>query len=63
MPKEWTFGGKHRVHHAPIKSLTFGESINEQGQKYFKLFSIGEDILMCEFNIINIDLQKGVPHL
>jgi hypothetical protein len=29
MPKEWIFVGKHRIHHAPIRSLAFAESINE----------------------------------
>lgn len=25
--KNWTFGGKIRVHHAPIRSIAFGESM------------------------------------
>ena len=49
MPKEWTFVGKHRAHHAPIRSLAFGESLNEHGQRYFKFFTIAEDmkVLRC----------------
>lgn len=29
MEKEWQFVGKCRVHHAPIRSIAFGESKNE----------------------------------
>ena len=28
-PKEWVFSGKIRSHTLPIKSISFGESLNE----------------------------------
>jgi hypothetical protein len=30
--KEWVFAGKHRVHHAPIRSIAFGETLDEKNE-------------------------------
>lgn len=31
-PKEWVFYGKIRSHTLPIRSIAFGESLNENGE-------------------------------
>jgi hypothetical protein len=36
--------GKLRVHHAPIRSVSFGETMEENGTKTFKLFTVSEDM-------------------
>lgn len=50
--------GKHRIHHAEIKSISFGESKDETGKKYYRLFSIGADMKMVEYEVIEIDHNK-----
>lgn len=50
--------GKHRIHHADIKSIAFGESKDENGKKYYRLFSIGADMKMVEYEVIEIDHNK-----
>jgi hypothetical protein len=36
----WSFAGKVRVHYAPIRSISFGESIDQRGEVRLRLFSI-----------------------
>ena len=50
--KEWVFAGKHRVHHAPIRSISFGETLNERNEVKLKLFSVGEDMKLVEYDVI-----------
>jgi len=57
-PKEWQFVGKHRIHHAEIQSIAFGESKDDTGKKYYRLFSIGADMKMVEYEVIEIDHTK-----
>lgn len=47
--KEWVFAGKHRVHHAPIKSIAFGETCDEKNEIKYLLDIIEqiEIILSC----------------
>jgi len=57
-PKEWQYVGKHRVHHAPIKSIAFAESLNEAGQRIYKIYSVSEDKMLAEFDVVEIDYNK-----
>ena len=50
--KNWSFAGKVRVHYAPIRSISFGESIDERGEVRLRLFSIGEDMKMAEYEVV-----------
>ena len=52
--KEWVFAGKHRVHHAPIRSISFGETVDERGEIKLKLFSIAEDMNMVEYDVVSV---------
>ncbi len=56
---EWTFVGKHRVHCAKIRSISFGVSKNEFGEEYLRLFSISDDMRMAEFEIKKVDYEKA----
>lgn len=38
--KNWSLSGKIRVHYAPIRSISFGESIDQRGEVKLRLFSI-----------------------
>jgi hypothetical protein len=49
--KEWQFFGKMRLHSLPITSISFGETRNEQGEIKLKLFSIGEDRRLAEYDV------------
>lgn len=49
--KEWSFSGKMRLHTREITSISFGESRNENGEIRLKLFSIGEDKRMAEYDV------------
>jgi hypothetical protein len=64
--KEWVFGGKHRVHHAPIRSIAFGETCDDKNEIKLKLFSVGEDMKLVEYDIIefkaNTDRSKMDPY-
>ena len=47
--KNWSFAGKVRCHYAPIRSISFGESIDERGEVKLRLFSVAEDMKMAEY--------------
>lgn len=53
--KNWTFGGKIRVHHAPIRSIAFGESmgesVDERSEVRLRLFSVSEDMTLAEYDV------------
>lgn len=38
--KSWGFGGKIRVHNAPLRSIAFGESMDERSEVKLRLFSV-----------------------
>lgn len=50
--KNWSFAGKVRVHYAPIRSISFGQSIDERGDPKLRLFSVSEDMKMAEYEVL-----------
>jgi hypothetical protein len=50
--KNWGFAGKIRVHYAPIRSIAFGESMDERGEVRLRLFSVSEDMKMAEYDVV-----------
>ena len=50
--EEWWFVGKHRTHQRGITSICFGQSYNDKDppQLYYRLFSIGNDRLVFEYD-------------
>ena len=50
-PIEWIFNGKVRSHEIEITSIAFGESLDENEEVQLKLFSIGKDRMLFEYNV------------
>jgi WD40 repeat protein len=50
-PIEWVFSGKLRSHAANVTGICFGESLKDGGEKRHRLFSIGEDKYLFEYNV------------
>lgn len=40
------------MHYAPIRSIAFGESMDERGEVRLRLFSVGEDMKMAEYDVV-----------
>ena len=59
-PKEWIFSGKMRAHTLPLKSIAFGESLSDKGDIKLRLFSIGEDKRLIEYDVHNSTQENGV---
>ncbi len=49
-----------RAHLLPIRSIAFGESLNEKGEVRLRLFSIAEDKKMVEYDVHESSSQKGL---
>lgn len=64
--KEWVFAGKHRLHHAPIRSIAFGETLDEKNEVKLKVFSVAEDMKLVEYDVIEFkqttDRSKVDPY-
>ncbi len=50
--KNWGFAGKIRVHYASIRSIAFGESMDDRGEVKLRLFSVSEDMKMAEYEVV-----------
>ena len=50
-PIEWNLYGKLRSHTNNVTGICFGESQKEGGDKRHRLFSIGEDMNLFEYNV------------
>jgi hypothetical protein len=58
--REWQFFGKMRLHTLNITSISFGETRNEQGEVKLKLFSIGEDRRLAEYDVDSSTFEQLV---
>lgn len=52
-PIEWLFYGKIISHEIQITSITFGESLDENENTKLRLFSIGKDRRVFEYDVYN----------
>ena len=52
-PVEWQFTGKIKSHEIQVTSIAFGQGIDEQGNQMHRLFSIGADRRMFEYDVYN----------
>ena len=59
-PIEWQFHGKRRTHEIEITSIGFGESLDENEQTKLRLFSIGRDRRIFEYDVYASSQQKGL---
>jgi WD40 repeat protein len=59
-PLKWIFSGKMRSHELEITSICFGESLDENEQMKLRLFSIGKDRRLFEYDVYKSDEQSGL---
>ena len=59
-PIEWIFTGKCRSHEIAITSLAFGESLDEEDKVKLRLFSIGMDRRLFEYDVAKSSEQNGL---
>ena len=60
-PAEWKFTGKIISHEVEVTSIAFGRGLDEQGQEMHRLFSIGKDRRVFEYDVYNSTLEKLIP--
>jgi hypothetical protein len=56
-PIEWYFNGKVRTHEIEITSICFGESLDENEELKLRLFSIGKDRRLFEYDVYNATID------
>jgi WD40 repeat protein len=49
--EEWIFNGKSKSHFTEVNDICFGETLEGQEMKRHKLFSIGEDRFMFQYDV------------
>ena len=49
----WFFNGKMKSHEIAVTQIAFGEGIDDQGQPMHRLFSIGKDRRLFEYDVYN----------
>ena len=54
---EWQFNGKIKSHEKEITSICFGESLDEKEQIMFRLFSIGMDRRLFEYDVMGSTIK------
>lgn len=57
---EWQFNGKKKTHEVEITSIAFGESLDENEQIKLRLFSIGRDRRLFEYDVYASTLKELV---
>src|SRR5215217_5420468 len=59
-PIEWQFNGKRRTHEIEITSIAFGESLDENEDMKLRLFSVGKDRRLFEYDVYASTMQRGL---
>lgn len=59
-PIEWQFNGKRKTHEVEITSICFGESLDENENMKLRLFSIGKDRRLFEYDVYASSQQRGL---
>ena len=57
---EWQFNGKMLSHEIEITSIAFGETLDEQEQPMHRLFSIGKDRRLFEYDVYASSIKELV---
>jgi WD40 repeat protein len=57
-PAEWKFSGKIVSHEVEVTSIAFGRGLDEQGQDMHRLFSIGKDRRVFEYDVYYSTQEK-----
>lgn len=56
-PIEWQFNGKVMSHEIEVSSIAFGHGLNEAGKTSLRLFSIGKDRRLFEYDVYNSQMN------
>ena len=56
-PIEWQFNGKMQSHEIDVSSIAFGQGLDEQGNPMHRLFSIGKDRRLFEYDVYSSDIM------
>ena len=59
-PIEWLFNGKKKTHEVEITSIAFGESLDENEEEKLRLFSIGKDKRLFEYDVEKSNMTDGL---
>lgn len=52
-PIDWFFNGKIKSHELGVTSISFGQGLDEHGNHMLRLFSIGKDRRLFEYDVYN----------
>ncbi|OMJ77112.1 hypothetical protein SteCoe_23386 [Stentor coeruleus] len=55
---EWVYCGQHKSHYKRITGVAFGESIDEREKSVLRLFSVGEDRKLIEYDTNSTDMTQ-----
>jgi len=58
-PKEWFYSGKVKAQLGEITSLCFGKTMTQHGEERLRLFSIGKDKTLIEYDV-HASNQEGL---
>ena len=58
-PKEWFYCGKVKAQLGKVTSIAFGKSLSENGEERLRLFSIGKDKTLIEYDVHSSN-QEGL---
>ena len=56
----WFLLARIQSHTLPITSLSFGQYINEKGVMHHRLFSVGQDMMLIEYDIKNTTKETSL---
>jgi cilia- and flagella-associated protein 251 len=60
-PVEWQFNGKIKSHEIGVSSIAFGNGLDESGNPMHRLFSIGKDRRMFEYDVYASAYHDKLP--
>ena len=50
LPTEWVYCGSHKSHYKKVNGVAFGNSIDEREKSVLRLFSVGDDRKLIEYD-------------
>lgn len=59
-PIEWQFNGKVMSHEIEVSSIAFGHGLDEQGMPMLRLFSIGKDRRLFEYDVYESKMNSSL---
>jgi len=56
--KEWVFCGSHKSHYKQVTGICFGESVDEKEETVLRLFTVGDDRKLIEYDTSSTDTTQ-----